>query len=162
MSAKKFSFPLEKVLKLREFEEERARIELGRAVSEVERINTELKTIAGKRCEAGIMRSQDNPGKSRETEEPEKSSGFIPARLVDMDGLFYIEKYISRLDSERDKLLEDLTAAELVVEKKREIYVEAAKNLKTMQNLKEKKQEIWHKEYLDSQAEEIDDIINSR
>lgn len=148
MAGKKFSFTLQKLLKLREFEEERARIELGRAVSEVERINAELRENAGKRHESGVMR--DGSG---------ASAAFSP---VDMDRLFSIEKYISRLDRERDKFLEDLTAAELVAGQKREVYVEAAKKLKIIQNLKEKKQEIWHKEYIDSQAEETDDIINSR
>lgn len=148
MTPKRFVFPLQKLLRLREFEEERARIALGRAVSEVERLNAALRENAGKRAAAGASRA----------------AGTDPAALernVDMDNLRYIERYVARLDSDREKLLEDLTAAELVAEQKRNVYIEASKNVKIIQKVKDKKREAWYNEYLESQAEEIDDIINS-
>lgn len=49
---KKFDFKLQKLLELREFEENQAKIELGKAVSTVELINQNLKIIAHKRVEA--------------------------------------------------------------------------------------------------------------
>lgn len=43
---KKFSFELEQILKLRQFQQEQAQIELGKAVSEEARIQDGLNTLA--------------------------------------------------------------------------------------------------------------------
>jgi flagellar FliJ protein len=114
---KKFEFSLGKILSLREFTEKEARIALGRAVSEAERIRNELAKVARNRFEA--MQS---------------FSGEVETRV-----LMTIQNYIVRLDSQRDKLLADLAEAERVVEEKRIVFAEAMKNRKALSNLKDKR-----------------------
>ena len=53
---KKFVFSLQKVLDLREFEEEKAKLELGKAVAEMERIKKLLAENAQNRVNAGYSR----------------------------------------------------------------------------------------------------------
>ena len=55
---KKFSFTLQKILGLREFEEKEAQIELARAISAADAIQAELNNIADQRIKQSYSRSQ--------------------------------------------------------------------------------------------------------
>ena len=114
---KKFEFSLEKILSLREFTEKDARIALGRAVSEAERIRNELAKVARNHFETMQSLSGEN----------------------DVKVLITIQNYIVRLDAQRDRLLADLAEAERIIEEKRVIFAEAMKNRKALSNLKDKK-----------------------
>jgi flagellar FliJ protein len=114
---KKFEFPLEKILSLREFAEKNARIELGRAVSEAERIRNELAKVAHSRFQAMQSMNGEN----------------------DIKVLTTIQNYIFRLDLHRDKLLAALAEAERIIEEKRILFAEAMKKRKALTNLKDKK-----------------------
>lgn len=137
---KKFSFKLEKVLELREFEEEQAKIELGKAIAETERINEELRLIAEKRVQNSKNRF---------------STGDVMEQLA-------IENYITRLDSEKERLLEELAQAELVVEQKRSVFAESLKNRKVISKLKEKRAAEYKKEFYKTEENEIDDVFTSK
>ena len=54
---KRFEFSLQKVLDLREFEENQAKNELGKAIAESDRIKAELEYIALKRVENNKARA---------------------------------------------------------------------------------------------------------
>lgn len=73
-----------------------------------------------------------------------------------------IEHFIIRLDIKKEQLLTDLAAAELIVEKKREKFLVAARERKVITKLKEKKEAIWHKDALADEAAILDDIANYR
>ena len=137
---KKFSFKLEKVLELREFEEDQAKIELGKAIAETERIKEELRLIAEKRVQNTKSRF---------------SSSDVMEQLA-------IENYITRLDSEKERLLEELAQAELVVEQKRAVFAEALKNRKVISKLKEKRTAEYKKEFYKTEENEIDDVFTSK
>lgn len=113
---KKFVFSMEKILDLREYEEKQAQIELGKAIGDAEKIRQQLNFVA---TEKAKMLSMDISGTS------------INERLVH-------ENYLVRLDRQKEILLEELAAAELIVEEKRAVFAEALKKRKVLSNLKEK------------------------
>lgn len=135
---KKFRFSLEKILSLREFEESQAQIELAKAISVVTDLNNKLKEIAFQRV--------------KNTESMANSS--------DLCFLYSVEKYIENLDYQKEKLLEELVNAELVLEQKREIMIEAMKKRKAQEKLKENQYEEYKKEVLRQEEKILDEINN--
>jgi flagellar export protein FliJ len=122
---KKFSFSLEKILKLRSHAENNAKIELGRAVSALSRIENRLLDIAA----------------SQKTAAGNRFSGGN-----DLPRLVAHENYMQRLEAEEERLLKDAAAASLEVEQARGLWVEARSGLKVMENLKERKLAAYRKE----------------
>lgn len=136
---KKFEFPLDKVLSVRKYKNDEAEIELGKAVSRLEVLEGELNNIA-------VLYS----------EIPLKYSG-----LSDINDLSQLENYILFLNTKKEDLLKQITAAKLVVEEKRKLYIEAHKELKVLENLKEKALNEYKKNVTREQDNVLDDIINS-
>ena len=137
---KRFSFSLQKLLDLRAFREKQAELELGRAIAARDAIALKLESIAKKRVSAAFERK-----------------GSLPVQE-----LLAIEHFITRLDREKERLLEDLAAAELVVEQKREDYLVASRDKQVISKLREKKEAAWHKEALAEEAATLDDLVNAR
>jgi len=135
---KRFSFSLQKVLQLRKFREDECKIELGQAISSLNAIENDIKKTAVKRQDAASRRFN--------------AAGEIGAW----------ETYILRLDQEAARLMEKAAQAEIVVEEKRALYLEASKDVKTLEKLKEKREKEHRKETLDYQMAEIDDLTASR
>lgn len=136
---KKFEFPLDKVLSVRKYKNDEAEIELGKAVSRLEVLEGELNNIA-------VLYS----------EIPLKYSG-----LSDINDLSQLENYILFLNTKKEDLLKQITAAKLVVKEKRKLYIEAHKELKVLENLKEKAMNEYKKNVTKEQDNVLDDIINS-
>jgi len=137
---KRFSFSLQKLLDLRIFREKEAELVLGKANSEREAIKLELEEIAHKRVNASYDRKSSMP----------------------IQDLLAIENYINRLDIKKEKLFVDLAKAELVFEEARKRYLKATQERQVISKLKEKKEAAWHKDYLDAEADILDDIPNAR
>lgn len=137
---KKFVFSMEKILDLREYEEKQAQIELGKAIADAEKIRQQLNFVA---TEKAKMLSMDISGNS------------INERLVH-------ENYLVRLDRQKEVLLEELAAAELIVEEKRAVFAEALKKRKVLSNLKEKQLQQYKKEKQLEEDNIVDDIVTSR
>lgn len=136
---KKFEFPLDKVLSVRKYKNDEAEIELGKAVSRLEVLEGELNNIA-------VLYS----------EIPLKYSG-----LSDINDLSQLENYTFFLNTKKEDLLKQIAAAKLVVEEKRKLYIEAHKELKVLENLKDKAKEEHKKNVIREQDNVLDDIINS-
>ncbi|MDR1177475.1 MAG: flagellar export protein FliJ [Spirochaetaceae bacterium] len=136
---KKFVFKLEKVLELRGHYEKEAKIELGRAIAVLSDIEREIEETARKRVEAAAGR-------------------FLPGRTG--AEIFNTDLYIMRLDQLRDRLFEDAARAELVVTEKREKYIEASRERKTLDRLKEKRLAEYKKAQSDEEIKTLDDIAN--
>ena len=136
---KKFAFSLQKILDLKEFSEEQAKIALAQAIAESDRIKAQLKTIAEKRVESNNQRSF----------------------CKNVQDLVIIENYINRLDAEKEQLLQDLAAAELVIEEKRKLMYEAMKERKVLTKLKDKKKSEYRKLANQEEAAVLDDIANT-
>ncbi len=137
---KKFVFSMEKILDLREYEEKQAQIELGKAIADAEKIRQQLNFVA---TEKAKMLSMDISGTS------------INERLVH-------ENYLVRLDRQKEILLEELAAAELIVDEKRAVFAEALKKRKVLSNLKEKQLQQYKKEKQLEEDNIVDDIVTSR
>jgi flagellar FliJ protein len=134
---KAFHFSLEKVLELKAYREQEAKIELGRAIGVLSQIEGRIKAMAEDRCRAAAERfSPDN----------------------DALKILNYENYILRLDQERDKLLEEAAQAELVVEEKRKLYMEASRERKVLDKLKEKREKEYRKKMFDEETKTLDDI----
>lgn len=135
---KRFKFGLEKVLSLRRFKEEECKLALGQAISILNKIENDIKETTKKRHAAAAQ------------------------RFADVENIGLWELYIKRLDKETDVLMEKAAQAQLVVEEKRALYLEAQKDLKTMEKLKEKRQREHRKEMADYEMNEVDDMTAAR
>lgn len=137
---KRFEFSLQKVLDLREFEENQAKNELGKAIAESDRIKAELEYIALKRVENNKARAETD----------------------DINEMMAIERFIVRLDLRKEELLEELAKAELVIEQKRQAFAEAMKNRKVVTKLKEKKEAEYKADAIKAEEAAIDDITGAK
>jgi flagellar FliJ protein len=135
---KRFKFNLEKIMLLRKFREDECKLALGQAISILNKIENDIKMTAVKR---------HNAAKSR---------------FNDVGDILSWDNYIIRLDKEAQKLTEQAAQAEIVVEEKREIYLEASKDLKAIEKLKEKQKNEYRKEYLAYEITEIDNLTSAR
>lgn len=136
---KRFIWPLDRLLSFREFNEKQAEIALGHAVSKRDLVQGNLEETARKRVASARSRTLG----------------------LSVHELLAIEHYIHRLDNDRDRLLEDLAAAELEVEQKREAYIAASRDRNALTRLREKKEVEWRKKSLAEEAAALDDIASS-
>jgi flagellar FliJ protein len=134
---KAFAFNLEKVLDLREFREDEARIELGRAVGVLAETENRIRAAAEERARAAA--AQFGPGNDAAT-------------------MRQYMLYLLRLDGLRERLLEEAAAAELKVEEAREAYLEASRERKVLEKLREKRQKERRRETLSEETKTLDDI----
>jgi len=135
---KKFSFNLENVLQLKKFNEEECKMALGLAISILNEIENKIKETAIRHHHA--------------TSEMLKN----PSQMLIWNN------YIIRLDQEKEKLIEEAVQAEIVVEEKRSLYMEAFKELRAMEKLKEKREKEYKKEMSIKESAEIDELFANR
>ena len=136
---KRFRFRLEKVLSLRKHHEQEAKTELGRAISVLNVIEHKIKLNESQHSQAVLERFSDINGN-------EGTSSMMSW-----------DSYIRRLEQEAERLAEEAVRAEAVVEEKRTIYLEASRELKIMDKLKEKQKTEHRKEMYAAETKERDD-----
>jgi flagellar FliJ protein len=134
---KRFRFTLEKLLSIRSHREQEAKIELGRAMGVLADIENKLKAIATVRVQAA-------------------SDRFSAANSA-ADILSY-ELYIKRLDADIERLLKEAAQAELLVNKARDAFIEASRDRKVLDKVKEKRQQEYRKLRLAEETKVLDDI----
>ena len=135
---KRFKFNLEKILRIRKYREEECKQALGQAISVLNAIENEIKETALRHYKASSERF---------TNTNEMQSWDI---------------YILRLEQEAAALANKAAQAELIVEEKREQYLEASKDLKAIEKLKEKQIAQYRREMLNAQMNEVDEITSAR
>jgi flagellar FliJ protein len=135
---RRFRFNLEKIIQLRKFKEEECKHALGQAVSILNLIENDIKMTAVKRYNAASQ------------------------RYIDVGEITTWEIYIARLDQEAERLTEKAAQAQIVVDEKRALYLEAQKDLKAIEKLKEKRQKEYRKEMLNYEITEIDNLTAAR
>lgn len=138
---KRFHFKLQKVLELRKHREDEAKIELGRAIGILTEIENQIKQNAAKHQYAAAKRFADTGD---------------AAAIISWD------HYILRLEQEAERLLREAAQAELVVEEKRGQYLEASRELKVMEKLKEKRGVEYRKEFFAAETAGLDDLWRKR
>jgi len=111
---------------------------LGQAVAALNKIENEIKETAVKRHSAASN------------------------RFSQVQEMTSWENYILWLDRQAQKLTEQAAQAELVVEEKRNLYLEASRDLKAMEKLKEKQLKDHRHETMNKQMAEVDDITAAR
>jgi flagellar FliJ protein len=151
---KRFKFGLEKVLKLRQHNEHEARVELGRAIGVLAGIENEIKRNAATRADAikerfAGLSSGDGSAAGDDSAGSTGYGGSLSMHAWDA--------YINRLEQEADRLMEEAARAELVIEEKRNLYIEASRELKVMENLKERREKEHRKEMFIAETKEMDD-----
>lgn len=137
---KQFAFSLEKILDLRKFEKKQAEAELGKALSEENRIQNQLNDIA----EARVFTNNDSDG------------------VHDIFNLMRNQQYLQLLKIRENQYLNDLSQAKIVSESKRTVLIEAMKKEKVLTKLKEAKLAEYNKSL--NKAEDIanDDVVTAR
>jgi flagellar FliJ protein len=143
---KRFKFGLEKVLELRQYREQEAKNELGKAIGILTAIENEITLNASKHADA-----------TRERFNSINTLGEDSRNNIIMQW----DNYILRLDREAEFLAERAEQAELVVEEKRNLYLEAPRELKVIEKLKEKRQKEYRKEMFAAETKELDDIFRA-
>jgi flagellar FliJ protein len=137
---KRFVFKLEKILQLRKYEEQEAKIELGRALGALSAIENQLRSLAEERAQAAAAQFS-----------PSNSAAMIRQYMF----------YLLRLDNRKEELFKEAAMAEQKAEEAREVFKAAFQNRRILDKLKEKKEQ----EYKDArEAEEIrtiDDIAGN-
>jgi flagellar protein FliJ len=134
---KRFRFDLEKLLELRAYREREAEQELARAMGELASIEAHLRALAEERVTVAADR-------------------FAPGRTsADMRSA---ELYLLRLDKMKEALFEAAAKAELVVAAAREAYVEASRERKVLDKLKEKRKSEYRKASGIEEIKAMDDI----
>ena len=134
---KPFSFKQEKLLKLQKFHEDEAKLELGRAIGVLAELEARIRLLAEERVRAAASQF---------------SSGNTAAMIQQY--MFYL----IRLDNTKEQLLEEAAMAELKVEEARNVFLEASKERKVLDNLKEKKQKEYRKLMFAEETKTLDDI----
>ena len=134
---KPFSFSLEKVLSLRKYREDVAKIELGRAIGILADLENRLLALAEERARAAA--AQFSPGNS----------------AAQIQQYMY---YLLRLDNTKEQLLREAALAAQKVEEARELFIEASRERKVLDKLKEKRQKEYRKEFFAEEIKILDDI----
>ena len=133
---KPFSFRLQKVLNLREHYEDEAKIELGRAVGVLSELENNLLTLG--REQARAAGEQFTSG----------NSAYLMQQYM---------FYLMRLENTKEQLLIKAAEAELKVEEAREVFMEASRERKVLDKLKEKRQKEYRKYVLAEETKAMDD-----
>ncbi|MDR0376459.1 MAG: flagellar export protein FliJ [Spirochaetaceae bacterium] len=136
---RRFSFDLEKILELRAYREREAKIELGRAVGVLTAIEREMQSLAASRSAAAFRR-------------------FAPGN--DSDEIRRYDLYIRRLDAQRDRLVTEAAEAERAVETARQVFLEASRERKVFDKLREKRWGEYRAGVLAEETKLLDDVAS--
>jgi len=138
---KAFTYSLEKVLRLKKYYEDEAKIELGKHVGALAEIENKIFATAEE-----IGRAQ--------------TAQFNPQNTAaDMQQYMF---YLMRLDSNKEQLLREAVLAEIKVEEAREVFIEASRERKVLDNLKDKRYKEYRKMALLEETKALDDVSASR
>ena len=145
---RRFRFSLQKILQLRQHREQEAKNELGKAIGILNAIENEIKVNAADLF--GALQERFGGISADGVSDAGGASGALA--MVAWDS------YVRRLEQEAERLAEQAAQAELVVEEKRNLYLEASRDLKVLEKLKEKRQKEHRKEMFATETRELDDI----
>lgn len=138
---KRFLFSLQRELDLRIYREDEAEVELGKAMGILQKIQNRLESLAQERCRAASERF---------------ASGNSAMDMLSC------ERYIKRLDAEKEELLEEAAKAELIVAEKRGAYIEASRQRQALGKVREKRFKEYRKLSLREETKTLDDISAGR
>jgi flagellar protein FliJ len=138
---RRFRFKLEKLLELRGFHERKAELVLAEKAGRCSLLENELRGNAEARARTG------------------REMFSVGRMLADYRAA---ELYIVRLDRDRDKLTEELAAAELEREKARLEYIEKRKAREVLDKIKERRQGEYYRLAKREEIKALDDIVRPK
>ena len=134
---KRFRFGLEKLLELRLYAEREAEMSLARAIGEAAALDSRLEALARERVAVAADR-------------------FAPGR--DGNEMRRAELYLLRLDRTKGALFEAAAKAAMVADAAREVFVEASRDRKVIEKLKEKRKAEYRRSAAQEEIKTMDDI----
>lgn len=139
---RRFHFRLERLLRLRAHTEQEWEIKLGKATSECLNIERQIDD-ALKGMAAAFHQIH------------------APQRVLDMDFITSAQRYMDRLSGRVDNLEDELVVKEAARREVQEGYLDASKDRKVLDKLKERRSGEFYKRERDEEKKELDDINNS-
>ncbi len=136
----KFSFNMQKILDLRNYELDQAELDLGKVNAEIARVNAALDQIARDRVDYGRI--------------ADESHDFT---MHSQTRAFFI-----LLEQKKDGLLAELAQLEAIAEQKREVVRLAMQKVKVLEKLKEKKYAQWKAEFEAQEELAMDDAVTAQ
>jgi flagellar protein FliJ len=136
---RRFRFRLERVLDLRRWKEREREIALAKVLGEVMMLEKRI-------AEIGELISGSLFGEFRRENR------------IDVQALARRELYAQRLAREREKRREELAAKRLELDEARARYLEASKERKVLEKLRDRRETEYYEQAADEEYREIDDM----
>ncbi|MDR0732128.1 MAG: flagellar export protein FliJ [Treponema sp.] len=140
---RRFRFSLEKILELRKYREQETEIALGRAVGELSAVENRLKELA-----LLSRRAWDEYRNPRAAGAAGNLADYY--RSCDL--------YIRRLDQTKEELLQEAARAQARVQEAREAFLEASRERKVLDKLREKQAGEYRKTVFTAEIKTLDDM----
>ncbi|MDR1787756.1 MAG: flagellar export protein FliJ [Treponema sp.] len=137
---RRFVFGMERLLDLRAHREEDAKIALGSAVQALAAVERSMAALAEERARAA-------------------AGQFAPDNRA--EDFVYYARYLQRLDAQAERLSREAAAAELAVEQARERFLEASRERKVLDALKDKRKAAYKAAARKEEQKQIDEIAGS-
>jgi len=139
---RRFQFRLERFLELRRWKEREWELKLARALGECLLLEQRIRQIG------------EEIGASRLAQ-------FTEGRRVDVQGMARRELYVQRLAMERERAQVTLEEKRREMEKVRARYLEASRERKVLDKLKERRSGEYYERQRDEEYRTVDDMNNS-
>jgi flagellar protein FliJ len=140
---RRFQFRLERFLELRRWKEREWEIALAKILGECLLLERRIAEIAEEI--AGSL-----------------FSVFVSGTRIDIEAMSRRELYVQRLAAERERKRATLVERRVELERVRAKYLEAAKDRKVLDKLKERQQGDYYEQQKDEEFKSIDDMNTSR
>ncbi len=132
-----FKFRLETLMKIRERERDEAREELAKAYQAVDILGEQFRDVAGQQ--------QENESQRSEVQAVGK---------ISVDSVIEVQRYRLLLRASRNEVVKQIEQVEVEVERRRQVLIEADREVRVLEKLKEKQ--------MQRHAEEQDRIENNQ
>jgi flagellar FliJ protein len=140
---RRFQFRLERFLELRRWKEREWELALARVQGECLLLEQRIEDITS---EIGASRL----------------AAYISGRTIDVESMARRELYVQRLARDRERAREKLTERRRDLEKVRAKYLEASRERKVLDKLKERRAAEYYERQVDEEFKTIDDMNSSR
>jgi flagellar FliJ protein len=136
-----FRFRLETLLRLRLAERDQRRTELAKALRAEELLRGEERTLEGRQIEAAA--------RSRQLKSP---------GAANVDALLETHRYEVVLTAQRRQLKQQIAQVEAETERRRQAVVEADRQLRVLEKLRERQAAAWKKENERQEVKQFDEL----
>lgn len=137
-----FKFKLDGLLNVKEKIEEQKKIELGKAIANLSYEQEKLNEIKNRRTQ--VIEAQRDSVKN----------------IVNVSNYMQINNFIKQLDKQEQYQLVKIKQAEIIVDERKKELMEAMKERKSLEKLKENEQVAYNKEVLMKEQKIVDEIVS--